>query len=388
MRGSWMNKDIYFMSLGGGQSVGASCYYLKLGDSNLILDAGTGISQGITYEPDIYSLMTSPFIQSLNQINHIYISHAHMDHVGYLLKLMKNATKSCVYMTEITALLSEYQLYDKNFQNYKESDEEKRLAAQHLLHDVVKVSYMKQMDFGKYKVTFLPAGHIPGAMMLLFEFGKKKILYTGDYSLEKTALTSGCQIPRDLDIDILIMCGLHAKHSDYSKKSDGLFKTVQYTLRLVEQRKQSVICHVSQLSKGIEFLKTMNEWNAGYLPIYLDESLMELVQKMEKLSIPILTANNKIMTGMIPNEPHVFITSKKNRYPRWCYKEVNVDFSLHEDFEEMKQFIKCINPKKAVVVHCAKENSVFDETIEQVMMYDGECRTQFIFAEDKEIYKL
>lgn len=42
-----MNKDIYFMPLGGGQSVGASCYYLRLGESNIILDAGTGKKKGI-----------------------------------------------------------------------------------------------------------------------------------------------------------------------------------------------------------------------------------------------------------------------------------------------------------------------------------------------------
>ena len=54
----------------------------------------------------------------------------------------------------------------------------------------------------------------------------------------------------------------------------------------------------------------------------------------------------------------------------------------------MKKFIKEINPKQAVMVHCAKEHSVFDKTIEQEMMADSECRTQFIFAEEGEIYRL
>ena len=156
------------------------------------------------FEPDLYSLITSPFLQSMNQIDHIYISHAHTDHIGYLLKLMKQATKATVYMTEITAMLSEYQLYDRNYLRSSKEDENKRLAAQSILEKVVKVSYMKQMDFGKYKVTFLPAGHLPGAMMMLFEVGKRKILYTGDYSLQKTALTGGCMIPDNLNIDTVI----------------------------------------------------------------------------------------------------------------------------------------------------------------------------------------
>ncbi len=57
---------MYFMALGGGQRIGASCYYLKLGESNIILDAGTGLdSEGIIFEPNLYALKTSPFVTSL-----------------------------------------------------------------------------------------------------------------------------------------------------------------------------------------------------------------------------------------------------------------------------------------------------------------------------------
>ncbi len=54
----------------------------------------------------------------------------------------------------------------------------------------------------------------------------------------------------------------------------------------------------------------------------------------------------------------------------------------------MKQFIKKINPKQTIIVHCGKEHSMFDKTIEQEVMLDGECRTQFIFAEEAELYQL
>lgn len=79
-----MNNEIIFIPLGGGQRVGASCYYLRIGDANVILDAGTGIENGIEFTPDFHFLISSPFMQSMGQINQIFISHAHMDHVGYL----------------------------------------------------------------------------------------------------------------------------------------------------------------------------------------------------------------------------------------------------------------------------------------------------------------
>ncbi|MBF1250329.1 MAG: MBL fold metallo-hydrolase, partial [Lachnospiraceae bacterium] len=60
-----MRPEIIFMPLGGGQRVGASCYYLKIGDSNILLDAGIGVDQGMEFEPDFHCLLTSPFMQSM-----------------------------------------------------------------------------------------------------------------------------------------------------------------------------------------------------------------------------------------------------------------------------------------------------------------------------------
>lgn len=383
-----MQRDVIFIPLGGGQKVGASCYYLKIGDENIILDAGIGKEKDIEFEPNFYTLLSSQFIQSINQINKIFISHAHIDHVGYLLKLMKQATFADVYMTPTTKILVKYQLYERLLKKNENIDENSRLAIESLLERIVTVNYMDVVDFGKYKVTFYAAGHMPGAMMVLFELKKKKILYTGDYSLEGTPLTQGCFIPKNKDIDDLIICGLHAKHPNYQKKSDNLFKQIYYMLNSVRNKGEFILCNVSQLSKGVEFVTYLNEANKDDIPIYIDSSIMDIVEKMEKLHIPILDKNNKIIGNNLPNEPHIVITSSYNKKYKGKYKVFKVDFSLHEDFEEMKKFIKLVNSKQAVVVHCAKEKSVFDNTIEQEMMYDSECRTQFIFPEEGDVYKL
>ena len=76
-------KDICFMPLGGAQSVGRSCYYLRLGQSNILLDCGLQRINGATCSPDFRSLLTSQFMESIQQLDHVYISHAHTDHVGY-----------------------------------------------------------------------------------------------------------------------------------------------------------------------------------------------------------------------------------------------------------------------------------------------------------------
>ena len=42
-----MKNYIEFMPLGGGQNVGASCYYMQLGDSKILLDAGVSYDNNL-----------------------------------------------------------------------------------------------------------------------------------------------------------------------------------------------------------------------------------------------------------------------------------------------------------------------------------------------------
>ena len=148
------SNDIFFMPLGGGQQVGASCYFLRLGETNILLDAGIGKDGNLSFMPDEYALTTLPFIQSMGQIHQIYISHAHMDHLGYLFPLMKECKNAEVFMTEETATLAEYQLCDKQFlgENPLQNDESACLAAKSLLDQTRKVSFMQKIDFGPFQV--------------------------------------------------------------------------------------------------------------------------------------------------------------------------------------------------------------------------------------------
>lgn len=379
-----MRPEIKFMPLGGGQRVGASCYYLRLGKSNIILDAGVGTEEGCEFEPDFYSLLTSKYMESMNQIDRIFISHAHMDHVGNLLKLLQEAGQAEVYMTELTKCLAEYQLYDKSFSCEEADREMERLTARNLLERVTTVSFLETLDFGEYKVTFYPAGHIPGAMMILFEYQNRKILYTGDYSIHDTALTEGCIVPEEVEIDTVLMCGLHAKHPWYRRNSGGMDGFIKGLLDRVGQGK-SVRCHVSQLSKGVEFLKMLNEANGQRVPIYIDPSIQPVIRKLEQENIRLLTPENHFFGRT--KSPHVYLTAEPYREVSG-YESVRVAFSLHEDFQEMRELIKRINPKQLYLVHCDKETNPWEDTMEQVIMRDAECRTQVSFAEEQEVYSL
>lgn len=409
MRNQLLEKDqIVFMPLGGGQSVGASCYFLKLGDANILLDAGAGIDKGLNYGPNLHTLQKSPYLESLGQINQIFISHAHWDHVGYLPEMIRQ-TGAQVYMTEMTAVLAEYQLYDRCFLYNGRRAEEERLAVRQMLEKIVKVSYLQTLDFGTYKVTFLPAGHIPGAMMLLFEYNGKKILYTGDYSTTATTLTDGCILPENIDIDDMILCGVHAKRAGYEQNYDALLQGISRVLRIAGEGK-SVMCQIPQLSKGVEFLKELDIFNHDHIPVYVDPSIMAIVEKMEQMSIPILNADIHVAAGKRPDHTHIYITSQNGCCGFGCYECVRVDFSLHEEFMEIVDFVKKVNPKAVYVVHCREARgkikvtnvrrngeketingylrypNALAPTLESILAKNPENRTEVIYAEDSNIY--
>lgn len=289
-----------------------------------MLDAGIGIDRGSLFEPDTRPLMTSQFIKSMSQIDQIFISHAHIDHIGFLPKLMSMTKHAQVFMTEPTAMLAQYQLLDNKFTTEDNSKEEERLAIQYLLQQVVKVGYLQTMDFGEYKVTFYQAGHIPGAMMVLFEYAGRKILYTGDYSTDSTDLTGGCDMLDGESIDVMIMCGLHAKHPDYRRSGDQVYSTARGILDCVS-RGETVVCHLTQLSKGMEFLNILNSMNESHVPIYVDKDVMKTVQVMERLSIPILTVDNHLCESEMTSEPHAVITNRG--YQQHGAQHIQVDFA-------------------------------------------------------------
>ena len=67
------------------------------------------------------------------------------------------------------------------------------------------------------------------------------------------------------------------------------------------------------------------------------------------------------------------------------YTIKNIKFSLHDDFNTIKEFIIKINPQKVIVVHTTEKYSPNDKTIEEEMQNSN---IEFIFAENNTMYQL
>lgn len=371
------SKEIFFMPLGGAERVGASCYYLHLGNSNVLLDCGAQANKSSLLQPDFSSLLTSQYMDSFSQLDHVYISHAHNDHMGYLPELLQLAPQAAYYMTPLTKQLAEYRLQLRQKSRLLSGADAERLLA-----DCAEVSYLQMLTQKDYKVNFYPAGHIPGAMMTLLEYQGRRILYTGDYSLH-SALGSCWLPPQDMQIDVMILCGLHAMQPGYRRRENALDKRVQQILSCLSCN-QSVYLQAMDDSRVVEVLLALNaamHKSGMSYPIYLEPEAMQAVEVLERLQLPVLQSNNYSRLTEAALRPHVVLGRRAKEQIPWEYQLFDSNYTLHEDYPEMKQFIKRVNPRQAYIVHYQRSQYAWGQTIEQELMYDADCRTQVTFAE-------
>lgn len=367
-----MSDRIVFMPLGGAQEVGASCYFLKLGKNNLLLDCGCGYTHGIRFAPKFQTLLTTPYLQDFHQISHVILSHAHLDHSAALPDFLELNEYAALFMTDLTREILSAQL-------------EERFAA--IDKNISSVAFLQKIPLPQLSISFHQAGHIPGAMMTLINFNGKNILYTGDYSTFPTQLVGAAMLP-NVKIDILILCGLHARHpnyrcygeSDYALKK--ILRKVYYSLR----RGNSVYCQVTQVSKGVELLTLINKF-LPHAEIFIDEGVMKIIRRFENLGIPIMREQDHTLSEL-QSGANVILSTRPPPL-RTRLEVLNVDFSLHDDFATTVEFVRYLNPEICVVVHSPPDKLYHTNlTLAHALIDDPDCATNFIFPQTGEPFEL
>lgn len=188
-----MNVRVKF--LGAAKSVSGSRYLLEVDDHKILIDCG--LFQGLK-ELRLHNWDTFPV--EPDEIETVILTHAHIDHIGYLPKLVKEGFNGPVYCTQPTEdllkillldsakLQEEEALYAKK-KGYSKHAEPKPLyntedaeSVFPLLHPIAYDDTFKLNH--RINVRFHNAGHILGAssveIILKGESQEKRILFSGD----------------------------------------------------------------------------------------------------------------------------------------------------------------------------------------------------------------
>lgn len=176
--------------LGATQTVTGSKYLLTINDKKILIDCG--LFQGLK---ELRLRNWEKFPIDPKTIDAIILTHAHIDHTGYLPVLVKNGFAGKIYSTLATQELGAILLPDSGFLQEKDADRANRHGyskhrpalplytradAEKVMPYFVVCDFDREYVLGEIKICFKRAGHILGAAMVLMQCNGQRWLFSGD----------------------------------------------------------------------------------------------------------------------------------------------------------------------------------------------------------------
>ncbi len=256
---------------GGTGSVTGANFLLEVDGKKILVDCG--LTQGIKIADDVNWDL---FPYDCESIDYLFITHAHVDHLGRVPKLIHEGFKGKIYSTEPTRALAGPMLDDtagilmhnRNF-NLKEV-----YSAENISDALSRWEGFKYRESIKLsdnlEVSFLNAGHILGSAMVLFVYNGKKILFTGDLGNSPSPILPDTDVVND--IDYLIMESVYGDRNHESR--DDRRKFLEEVIEDNYKRRGTLIIPTFSLERSQELLFELNslvENNRNpVMPIFLD----------------------------------------------------------------------------------------------------------------------
>ncbi|WP_078544819.1 MBL fold metallo-hydrolase [Litchfieldia alkalitelluris] len=275
--------------LGGGHKIGGTSILISIDNHHLLLDAGIHLDQSEQIFPN-YSPLEEKSL-TFEDIDGVIVSHAHLDHTGAIPHVHRLGPNLPIYSTEATRDLMSILLKDlwRNSQSLPEFYSEKDLQSALLHIDTKRMneSFFVPSKGKKWKITFLEAGHILGAAAVLIELDDKKILFTGDYSIEDQLTVKGAQFAKNLQVDVVISestYGYAPLQASLPRKrqEEQLLQFIEETIK----RDGSVLIPAFALGRAQEILLIIKERFKAeeYLPyiVYTDGLVPNICRVYEK----------------------------------------------------------------------------------------------------------
>lgn len=190
---------------GAARSVTGANYLLEIGGKKIMIDCG--MIQGPFFaEEKNYE----PFPYDPKEIDYLFITHAHIDHIGRIPKLVRDGFKGKIICTPPTRDLSELSLLDSAHLLAEEAEkfdrrpiyEEADVPAS--MPFFQPAEYRAELNLGNgIAATLRDAGHILGSSIIEIRGEGKKIVFTGDLGNPPTPILKPTDYVNDADYLII-----------------------------------------------------------------------------------------------------------------------------------------------------------------------------------------
>jgi metallo-beta-lactamase family protein len=256
---------------GAGEVTGAN-YLLSSQGVNILVDCG--MEQGSRF---CELRNCEPFPYDPHSVEAVFVTHAHIDHVGRLPKLLRDGFRGTVYSTPPTRDFAELLLYDSEHVIRNELGGSALLYTSEdislLMERWSGIEYHQPLKVGPFTVTLYDAGHILGSSFIVVEAEGKRVVFSGDLGNPPTPIIKPTEYMDSADYCLLESTYGNRIHEDFEKRKDILEDTIEDTVKgggvllipaFAMERTQELIFELNEL---------VEQGRIPKVPIFIDSPL-------------------------------------------------------------------------------------------------------------------
>jgi len=276
--------NVHLRFLGAVGTVTGSKYLVEFDGHSLMVDCG--LFQGYK---QLRLRNRDPLPILPNRLGAVVLTHAHLDHSGYLPALTKEGFRGKVWATPATRDLAQILLPDSghlqeedaafaNRHGFSKHSPALPLYTEQDAHESLK--HFRTARMGErfepirgWHATFIHAGHILGAASVLLEVGGRRILFSGDLGRDDDFLMNPPDRPPAADAVLV-----ESTYGDREHPEEDLLAELGPALQRVAARGGTAVVPVFAVGRAqallhaIALLKENGTLPQG-LPIYLDSPM-------------------------------------------------------------------------------------------------------------------
>ncbi len=276
--------------IGATHEVTGSCTLLQVNERYFLIDCG--MEQG----KDVFQNIELPI--AANQIEAVFLTHAHIDHSGMLPKLYKDGFKGSIYATDVTCDLCNMMLRDSAHIQESEAKWRARKAARagatapepvYTMDDAIgAISQFRRCNYGEIirvaegvEIRFTDIGHLLGSACIevWLEEGstRKKIVFSGDVGNTNQRIIRDPQFVEETDY--LVIESTYGNRLHSSDRSNVILELAEHIQRALDNRGNVVIPSFA-VGRTQEMLYAIREIKQNglvkghdHFPVYVDSPL-------------------------------------------------------------------------------------------------------------------
>jgi metallo-beta-lactamase family protein len=317
--------------LGAANTVTGSRHLIDAGGVRVLLDCGLFQGYKTLRERNWAALSVAPA-----SIDAVVLSHAHLDHSGWLPVLVKQGFKGPVYASTATRDLAEVLLLDSAHLQEEDARRANRggwsrhhpalplysvADAKRALATIVPVPAGRTVSVGKARIAFTPAGHLLGAVSVSVLAGGRSLVFSGDLGRDDDLL-----MPAPVAIEHADVLLIESTYGNRRHPVEDVQARLGEIIRATARRGGSVLLPSFAVGRAQALLLVLQRLRAAgeiaaELPLFLDSPMATaataLYQRHRRmLRIPAREAANLTEAVTLVAKPEASARLSRSRFPK------------------------------------------------------------------------